>query len=92
MVHGNAPSVDNNSTVRTMVVEIGKYGSASGGNKMLITYVIPVDKVHGTTKSVQVSKHKWRNQVAAVEQQVGLFLVCPLHGVMQVGNVIVTIG
>ena len=92
MVEGNTPFIKYDGAVRAMVVEIGKHGSASGGNKMLIADVVSVDKVHWTTKSVQVSKHKWGNQVAAVDQQVGLLLICPVHGLMTDGDVILTIG
>ena len=75
-----------------MVVNVGKYRAASGGNQVLITSIVSVNKMHRPVKGVQVAEHKRRNKIATVYQDVCLRLIGLLNRCMQVRDLVVAIG
>lgn len=89
MVQRDPPALHCQGGVRSMVMEVGKGRAAAGGYQVLVARIVAIDEMDRTIETMQVAQHKWRDQVAAVEQELSLLLIGALHGQMQIGDMVV---
>lgn len=68
------------------------YCSTPAGNEMLVPCIIAINEVGRTMETGKLFKHKRRDEIATVYEEINTFMVAVGDSGPQIGNLVVRIG